>query len=73
MRWKGLIIRGIIGIILVVLFTLVLPYICADFFKIGPDYPSNQPVCKFFLGAIVWISVIIFILSLLTGWFLIRH
>ena len=71
MKTKNYTLRGaIIGIVLAIV-TWVLPqFVCSDFYRIGPDYPTDQPICYALVVNGRWIEIAIglVILGLLIGW-----
>jgi len=42
---RGGVIGLIIGIILLIIGYILPLLICPDFFRVGPVYPTNQPIC----------------------------
>ena len=69
-NWPYWVRGGIIGIILSILLAfLIVPYTCSDFYRLGPAYPTDQPICYWLVvnGGWMWISILIFVLVLIIG------
>ncbi len=69
-NWPFWLKGGIYGIVLGIFVALIVPIGCSDFYRIGPVYPSDQPLCYWFVVNGRWreTSIVIFILGLLMGW-----
>jgi hypothetical protein len=61
---------GFIGIVLAVITWILPQFTCSDFYRIGPDYPADQPICYALVvnGRWIEIAIILVILGLLIGW-----
>lgn len=73
MGWKNLsywLKGGIIALIIDIFLSIVITSSCSDFYRIGPDYPTNQPLCYYLIvnEKILELSIIILILGILIGW-----
>jgi len=61
---------GVAGLILGI-FVWILPQIfCSDFYRIGPAYPTDQPICYSLVVNQQWveIAIVLLILGVLIGW-----
>ncbi|MCR4334237.1 MAG: hypothetical protein NUV47_00705 [Patescibacteria group bacterium] len=61
---------GIVGLIASIFVVLVTSSICSDFYRIGPAYPTDQPVCYSLIVNGIWqeIAILVFLLGLVIGW-----
>ncbi|MDO8579372.1 MAG: hypothetical protein Q7R72_00680 [bacterium] len=62
---------GLIGLISTVIITWIIPqFVCSDFYRIGPAYPTDQPICYSLIVNGRWIEIAIgaIVLGLLIGW-----
>lgn len=60
---------ALIGTFLWVLLYFSLSFICSNFYRIGPAYPTNQPVCYFLVVQSEWIyGFVLVIIGSITGW-----
>jgi len=65
---------GIFGLMLVILALVFPPIFCPDFYKIGPSYPTDQPICYSLIVGLdnarqIEIRILIIALGVLAGWF----
>ena len=71
MKTKNYLLRGgLIGIILAIITWILPQFACSDFFRIGPAYPTDQPICYALIVNGRWIEIAIglVIICLLIGW-----
>lgn len=67
MGWKDWIKGLVIGVVIDVILFLIQNNVCSDFYRIGPAYPTNQPICYFLTvnGGWIYVGIIVLILSIL--------
>ena len=59
-----------IGLVLAIVTWIFPQFTCSDFYRIGPAYPTDQPICYALVvnGRWIEIAIILVIFSLLIGW-----
>lgn len=55
---------ALIGFVIGVLLYFSLSFICSDFYRIGPMYPTDQPICHFLVVQNGWIYGIVMMILL---------
>ena len=72
MKTKNYLLRGgLIGVALAIITWILTQFICSDFYRVGPAYPTDQPICYALVVNGRWIetAIILVILCLVFGWF----
>jgi len=62
--------RGIVGAIAGIIVGISTPIACSDFYRTGPAYPTDQPVCYWLVVNGRWqeTGIVLLILGILIGW-----
>ena len=61
---------GIAGLVASIVIYLIVPAACSDFYRIGPIYPTDQPICYALVVNGRWFEILIIVLAfgLFVGW-----